>query len=130
MHKIILSIDYNDGEQSRGEEVFAEVLSENTAKIVSIPLSNRIYNWGDIVEFEGKEIGRILENTHSVHYLSHRGNIDDFELIENYFKKNEIESECLFGAFFGIAVPNDVSDEELSSIIENCPITINVKIGT
>jgi hypothetical protein len=129
-HKIVLHVNYSDTSKLgvAGEELYAELISENTARVVTIPFSNRICNWGDIVEFEGDEIKKVLETTHKVHYFSFQGPEDLFGVLENYFQKHDICGEVLVGNFFGIAVPIDMTDDEFSNIIENTPVPLNTRI--
>ena len=129
MHKIILHITNTSKADPSivigGEELYAEELSENTARIITMPF-NAAYCWGDIVEHNNGEIVKVLERKYKTYRYSHRG--DDFSVVENYFKKYNIVAEVLIGSFFGIAVPDYIDEEELNNIIENSDILLNTKI--
>jgi len=124
VHKIILHAIYNAG--FKGEELYAEQLTDNTARIITMPFSDQVCGWGDVVEFEEKEITKVLDSTYRVYYFSYRDD-GDFELIVEHFRKHGIVAEVLVGNYFGIAVPNEIDDDELAPLIESCPVLINVR---
>ena len=128
MYKMILHAVYGSPGLS-GEEFYAEQLSENTAKIMSIPFNPSVCAYGDIVEFEGEEVKSVVESTHRIFYFSFQGPEGLFGVLESYFQKYNIHGEVLVGNYFGIAVPVDMSREEFSNIIEKSPVLLNISMG-
>ncbi len=104
------------------EFLYAERVSENTARIISIPFCGNELGPGDIVKFVDKKIIEVLEKNVKVQHVLIGA---EFNEVNNYFVQFGIGVESL-GEIdtlvrYGLAIPKGV---EIKEILENAPWTI------
>jgi hypothetical protein len=134
MNRIEVTLEYQNtsvvdrepkGWPFSSETLFAEKLTEDTAKIITIPFCQNTVAPGDIVRIKDGIIVEILEKTASAYYVF--VNSDDGEAIPkvtSYLANYNIVIDRLGEKWLGIAVPASIKEDELEIILSNCEIKL------
>ena len=122
MTRVVLSLVY--GGLISSEELIAEIVTEDTARIISVPFCSEKVSPGDLVKHVN---GKIVEVVESVNWLRHVFCDAEISEFAQYFKEYNISVEPLgqMGVFhYGLVIPNSVTDAELEKILKESPWTI------
>lgn len=128
--KVHVTYDYSDG--PGGEFLWAARINETTAKLDNIPFFTDDFTLGDLVEIDSENeiigvIERVARTRHGTYEKAETG--DDERLVQwlavrDYLLRYDIHSESATPGFFAVAVPNDVSDEQLAVVFEACQVPL------
>lgn len=122
-----------DGQNPAGEWLWAKRVSSTSAKVDNIPFFTTWFTLGDLVEIDPQhEVLRVLERGARTRHAMYpkKGSKaavhKRYTRIKEHLKQYDIEVEGAVPGFLAMAVPLDVSDEELLSICLVCPVSLEL----
>ncbi len=110
-----------------GESFWALQLTENTAQVDNILLSNEVH-YKDIVKFnpETMIVEKVIESTHdtiAIVYKTTEETIqEDYKKLHTYLKEKNMSLEGMGAGIALLAFPKTMTDDEIIGIMENTPI--------
>jgi Domain of unknown function (DUF4265) len=122
-----------DGQNPAGEWLWAVRISPTTAKVDNIPFFTTAFTLGDLVKIDRRhEVVRVLERGARTRHATYPKKGSEaavrkrYTRIKEYLKRYDVEVEGAFPGLLAMAVPLDVSDEELHTICLACPVSLEV----
>lgn len=111
--------------QLDGERVWAEKLTENTARIANIPLDERC-NLNDVVEFSGEQntyVKTVEQKSKTLfcRYDTSEG-VESYKKLYTHFEDNKIGVEGAIPGIAALAIPMDMEFERFVEIAQACPV--------
>ena len=130
--KVHLTYDDSDGGPG-GEFLWATRINATTAKLDNIPFFTEHFTLGDLVEIDAEnEIVGVIERvarTRHGRYKKAKGKQEQqaqWDAVRQHFQRYDIHVECALPGFFAVAVPNDISDEQLAVIFDSCEVSLRL----
>ena len=122
-----------DGQNPAGEWLWAVRISPTTAKVDNIPFFTTAFTLGDLVKIDRRhEVVRVLERGARTRHATYPKKGSEatirkrYTRIKEYLNRYDVEVEGAFPGLLAMAVPLDVSDDDLHAICLACPVSLEV----
>ena len=116
-----------------GESLWATRINATSAKLDNIPFGTEECTLGDVVEIDSRNeiIGVIERVARTRHGTYKKVNGKDaqqtqWDKVRHHFERYDVHCESAVPGFFAVAVPNDVSNEQLTFIFGACAVPLTL----
>jgi hypothetical protein len=128
--KVYIRINRKDKYDPATESFWARPITPTTVKVENIPFWTDAICCDDFVEHRNGEIIGVLERAAWTYHAAYDGEgshdeiLARWHIIWDHFKVHDIHVESACPGLFAMAVPRDVSPDQLMEIAIACPIPL------
>lgn len=121
------------GDDTPRERLWAEMVGEDTGRIVNIPFFTDEVAYQDLVRIsEDGEVLEVLQRTTRTRRATYpaaskrEDAVSQYQAICDYLRPFQIECESFHGGTFCMAVPSEMTDDRIRALCAHCPVSLTI----